>query len=53
MHCEELQISDTSFKTHEQLKIFKQPDSQSFYEQYLLISVENIPKATEEHSTRT
>ena len=53
MHYEELQIADTSFKTHEQLKIFKQPDSQSFYEQNLLLTVENITKYTEEHSTRT
>ena len=28
MHYEKLQIADTSFKTHEQLQIFKQPDSQ-------------------------
>ena len=40
MHYEKLQIADTSFKTHEQLQIFKQPDSQSFYEQHLLIIVE-------------
>ena len=42
MHYEKLQIADTSFKTHEQLQIFKQPDSQSFYEQHLLLTVENI-----------
>ena len=30
MHYEELQIADTSFKTHEQLQIFEQPDSQLF-----------------------
>ena len=53
MHYEELQIADTSFKTHERLQIFKQPDSQSFYEQHLLLTVENITKYTEEHSTRT
>ena len=53
MHYEELQIADTSFKTHEKLRIFKQPDSQSFYEQNLLLTVENITKYTEEHSTRT
>ena len=53
MHYEELQIADTSFKTHEHLQIFKQPDSQLFYEQHLLLSVENITKYTEKHSTRT
>ena len=53
MHYEELQIADTSFKTHGQLQIFKQPDSQSFYEQHLLLTVENITKYTEEHLTRT
>ena len=53
MHYEELQIADTSFKTHEQLQIFKQPDSQLLYEKPLLLTVENILKDTEEHSTRT
>ena len=53
MHYEDLQIADTSFKTHEQLQIFKQLDSQLFYEQHLLLIVEDIPKNTEEHSTRT
>ena len=53
MHYENLQIADTSFKTHEQLQIFKQPDNRSFYEQHLLLTVENITKYTEEHSTRT
>ena len=53
MHYEELQIADTSFETHEQLQIFKQPVSRLFYEQHLFLSVENIPKNTEEHSTRT
>ena len=38
MHYEELQIADTSFKTHEKLHIFKQPDSQLLYEQHLLLS---------------
>ena len=28
MHYEKSQIADTFFKTHEQLKIFEQPDSQ-------------------------
>ena len=46
MHYEKLQIADTSFKTHEQLRIFKQPDSQSFYEQHLLLTVENITTYT-------
>ena len=32
MHYEELQIADTSFKTHEQFWIFKQPDNRLFYE---------------------
>ena len=49
MHYEELQLADTSFKTHEQLQILKQPDSQLFYEQHLLLTVENITKYTEEH----
>ena len=44
MHKEELQIVDTSFKTHERLQIFEQPDNQLFYEQHLLLTVENIPK---------
>ena len=30
MYYEKLQIADTSFKTHEQLKMFQQPDSQLF-----------------------
>ena len=47
MHYEEFQIADTSFKTHEHLQIFKQPDSLLFYEQHLLLTVENIPKDTE------
>ena len=49
MHYEELQIADTSFKTHAQVQIFKQPDSQLFYEQHSLLTVENITKYTEEH----
>ena len=49
MHYEKLQIDDTSFKIHEQLQIFKQPDSQLFYEQHSLLTVENIIKYTEEH----
>ena len=53
MYYEELQIADTSFKTHEQLQIFKQPDSQLLYEQHLLLRVENITKITERRSTRT
>ena len=53
MHHEELQIDGTSFKTHERLRIFKQLDSRLFYEQHLLLTVEDIPKNTEEHSTRT
>ena len=44
MHYEELQISDTSFTTHEQLQIFKQPDSQLLYEKHLLLIVENPQK---------
>ena len=44
MHYEKLQIADTSFKTHERLQIFEQPDSQLFYEQHLLLIVEIIPK---------
>ena len=44
MHYEQLQAADTSFKTHEQLQIFKQPDSRLFYEQHLLLTVEEIPK---------
>ena len=53
MHYEELQIADTSFKTHEQLQIFKQPDSQLLYEHHLLLRAENITKYTGRHSTRT
>ena len=53
MHYEELQIADTSFKTHEKLQIFKQPDSQLLYEPHLLLRVENITKYTGRHSTRT
>ena len=53
MHNEKLQIADTSFKTHEQLQIFKQPDSQLLYEQHFLLTLESITKYTEEHSTRT
>ena len=53
MHYEELHIADTSFKTHEQLQILEQIDSQLFYEQHLLLTVENITKYTENHSTRT
>ena len=53
MYYEELQIADTSFKTHEQLQIFKQPDSQLLYEQHLLLRVEHITKITERRSTRT
>ena len=44
MHYEQLQAADTSFKTHEQLQIFKQPDSRLFYEQRLLLTVEEISK---------
>ena len=49
MHYEKLQIADTFFNTHEQLKIFQQPDSQLFYEPHSLLTVENITKYTEEH----
>ena len=48
MHYEKLQIAATSFKTHEQLQIFKKPDSQSSYERHLLLTVENIIKYTED-----
>ena len=44
MHYEQLQTADTSFKTHEQLQIYEQPDSRLFYEQHLLLPVEEIPK---------
>ena len=44
MHNEKLQIADTSFKTHERLQIFEQSVSQLFYEQHLLLTVENITK---------
>ena len=53
MHYEELQLAENSFKTHEQLQIFKQPDSRLFYEQHLLLTVEKILKDTEGYSTRT
>ena len=52
MHYEKLQIADTSFKTHAQVQIFKQLDSQLFYEQHSLLTVENITKYTEEHSNK-
>ena len=42
MHNKKLQIADPSFETHEQLHIFEQPVSQLFYEQHLLLTVENI-----------
>ena len=53
MHYEKLQIADTSFKTHEQLQIFEQPDSQLFmnniyYSQWK--TLENILKSIQ---TRT
>ena len=44
MHYEQLQTADTSFKTHEQLHIFKQPGSRLFYEQHLLLTLEEILK---------
>ena len=44
MHYEELQLADTSFETHAQFQIFTQPDSRLFYEQHLLLTVENIQK---------
>ena len=53
MHYEELQLANTSFKTHGRSQIFKQPDSQLLYEKPLLLTVENILKYTEEHLTRT
>ena len=53
MRYEGLQIADTSFKTHGQLQIFKQPASQLLYEPHLLLRVENITKITERRSTRT
>ena len=53
MHNEKLQIVDTSFRTHEQFQIFEQPVSQLFYEQHSLLTVENITKYTQKHSTRT
>ena len=53
MHYEELPLADTSFKTHEQLQIFKQPVSQLFYEQPSLLTVENIAEYTKKNSTRT
>ena len=53
MHNEKLQIANNFFKTHEQLHIFEQPDSQLFYEQHLLLTVEEHPKDIEEHSIRT
>ena len=53
MHNEKLQIADTSFKTHEQFQIFEQLVIQLFYEQHSILTVENITKDTENHSTRT
>ena len=53
MYYEELQLADTSFKTHEKLQIFKQPDSQLIYGKHLLLTAKNILKDVEEHLTRT
>ena len=53
MHYEELQIADTSFKTHEQLQIFEQPDSQLFMDNIYYSQWKTSKKYTEEHSTRT
>ena len=51
MHYEKLQIADTSFKTHEQLLIFGQPDSQllmnSFYYSHWKTS-QNILKSIQQ-----
>ena len=44
MYYEKLQIADNSFKTHEQLQIFKQPDSQLLYGKHLLLTVEKYPE---------
>ena len=44
MHYEELQLADTSFKTHEQLQTFKQQDSQSLYGKHLLLTAEKYLK---------
>ena len=55
MHYEELQLADTSFKTHERLQIFKQPDSQLLYKKNTTSITHSgkYPKDTEEHLTRT
>ena len=44
MHNEKSQIADTSCKTHEQLKIFEQLDSQLFYEKTFITHSGNFHK---------
>ena len=53
MLYEELQIADTSFKTHEQLQIFEQLDSQLFMDNIYYSWGKTSQKYTKEHSTRT
>ena len=53
MHYEQLQTADTSFKTHEQLQMFKQPDSRLFLRATFITHSGRNPKDIEEHLTRT
>ena len=50
MHYERLQIADTSFNTHEQLKIFQQPDSQLSINSPHCSQWKRYDKYTEKHS---
>ena len=57
MHYEKLQIDDTSFKTHEQLQIFEQPNSRLFYKTTFITHSgkypQKIPKSIQqEHRLR-
>ena len=53
MHYELLETADTSFKTHEQLQMFKQPNSWLFLRATFITHSGRNPKDTEEHLTRT
>ena len=53
MHYERLQIADTSFNTHEQLKIFQQPDSQLSITASITHSGKDITNILKSIQTRT
>ena len=52
MHYERLQIADTSFNTHEQLKIFQQPESQLSINNLHYSQWKKHHKYTEKHSNK-